>query len=117
MLKLAWVSNRHLPDRSPQGPADFTGVIPVDPETTELLASLYREVASIFSSSYFHGGCDEVNWGGSALSRRALKSKPRSEIWADYVNALNRIAEGLGKQFIVWGDFVLHKQPDRGTHG
>jgi hypothetical protein len=58
-----------------------------------------------------HGGCDEVNWGGSALSRKALETKQRYQVWAEYLNSLHGIAEGLGKQFIVWGDIVLRKEP------
>jgi len=102
----------HLLDTTSSGSPDFTGVIPVHPETLQLFRKLYHEVAAIFPSAYLHGGCDEVNWGGSALSRQALQSKSRPQIWAEYLNALHQIAEGLGKQFIVWGDFVLHKEPE-----
>lgn len=102
----------HLLDRDAKGSSEFTGMIPVHPETLEIMAKLFREVAAIFPSKYLHGGCDEVNWGGSALSRKALATKPRAQIWGEYLNALNRLAEGLDKQFIVWGDFVLHKEPE-----
>ena len=101
----------HLLDRDPNGSSEFSGVSPVDPATLALMTKLYGEVASIFPSQYLHGGCDEVNWGGSARSRLALQSRSRSQIWADYLNALNRVAGELHKQFIVWGDFVLHKEP------
>lgn len=102
----------HLLDADAAGNAEFTGVIPVLPETLALFEKLYREVAAIFPSHFLHGGCDEVNWGGSALSRRALQSKSRAQIWAEYLNALNKLSIGLSKQFIVWGDFVLHKEPE-----
>jgi hypothetical protein len=102
----------HLLDDSSQGSSEFTGIIPVSPETLQLFGKLYREVAEIFPSTYLHGGCDEVNWGGSALSRRALETKTRAQIWAEYLNALNHISESLEKQFIVWGDFVLRKEPE-----
>jgi hypothetical protein len=102
----------HLLDSNPQGSAEFTGMIPVHPDTLQLFDKLYREIASIFPSPYLHGGCDEVNWGGSALSRKALHAKTRPQIWAEYLNALNQMSQKLGKQFIVWGDFVLHKEPD-----
>lgn len=101
----------HLLDADSQLDSDFTGVIPVHPETLELFGKLYRELSDIFPSVYLHGGCDEVNWGGSALSRKALQTKQRHEIWADYLNSLNRLAAGLAKQFIVWGDMVLRKEP------
>jgi hypothetical protein len=101
----------YLLDRDPNGSSEFSGVTPVDPATLDLMTRLYREVASIFPSSYLHGGCDEVNWGGSARSRQALQSRSRAQIWADYLNALNRIAAELHRELIVWGDFVLHKEP------
>ena len=101
----------HLLDRDPGGSSEFSGVSPVDPATLELMAKLYGEVASIFPSPYLHGGCDEVNWGGSARSRKALETRSRAQIWADYLNALNRVATGLHKELIVWGDYVLHKEP------
>lgn len=102
----------HLLDRDPKGSSEFTGVIPVHPETLELMQKLFREVAAIFPSQYLHGGCDEVNWGGSEMSRKALAEKPRAQIWGEYLNELNHVAQGLGKRFIVWGDFVLHKEPE-----
>lgn len=102
----------HLLDADPGGSKEFTGVIPVLPETQEIFGKLYREVAAIFPSPYLHAGCDEVNWGGSDLSRKALQAKSRAQIWAEYLNSLQRSAEGLGKQLIVWGDLVLHKEPE-----
>jgi Glycosyl hydrolase family 20, catalytic domain len=102
----------HLLDREASGSSEFTGIIPVSSESLQLFEKLYREVAATFSSIYLHGGCDEVNWGGSMLSRRALQTKTRAQIWAEYLNSLNKIAVGLGKQFIIWGDIVLHKEPE-----
>lgn len=102
----------HLLDSEAQGPSDFTGVIPLHPETTQIFRELYREVAAIFPSIYLHAGCDEVNWGGSELSRKALQTKTRAQIWAEYLNSLDQIATGLERQMIVWGDVVLHKEPE-----
>jgi hypothetical protein len=102
----------HLLDREAQGLSEFTGIIPVNPEALEIFNKLYREVAAIFPSTYLHGGCDEVNWGGSLLSQKALQTKTRAQVWAEYLNSLNNISQGLGKQFVVWGDFVLHKEPE-----
>jgi hypothetical protein len=100
-----------LADRMPGGDASFSAVTPVSPQTLKLMSDLYREVAEIFPSRYLHGGCDEVNWGGSALSREALETRSRDEIWAEYLNSLDGVARGLGKELIVWGDHVLHKRP------
>lgn len=100
----------HLSDREATK-KDFTGLIPVHPQTLELIADLYREVASIFPSKYLHGGCDEVNWGGAELSKNALKTKSKTQIWAEYVNSLNKIARSQNKELIIWGDHVLREDP------
>jgi Glycosyl hydrolase family 20, catalytic domain len=105
-------SYAHLLDREATDDSEFSGIIPVNSESLQLFEKLYREVAAIFPSPYLHGGCDEVNWGGSMLSRKALQTKTRAQIWTEYLNSLNQISVGLGKQFIVWGDFVLHKEPE-----
>jgi hypothetical protein len=102
----------HLLDDNGEDSEKFTGMIPVHPDTLELFDKLYSEVAAIFPSPYLHGGCDEVNWGGSSLSKKALQAKTRPQIWAEYLNSLNRTSQKCGKQFIVWGDFVLHKEPE-----
>lgn len=101
----------HLLDADSQQSSEFTGVIPVHPETLQLFKKLYRELSAVFPSVFLHGGCDEVNWGGSSLSRKALQTKQRYEIWAEYLNSLNDLATGVGRQLIVWGDVVLHKEP------
>jgi hypothetical protein len=101
-----------LEDRDPRDGHGFTGLCPVAPETLSLMSDLYREAAAIFPAPYLHGGCDEVSWGGSARSQRALQAKSRGEIWAEYVNALDETCRRLGKALIIWGDVVLHRQPD-----
>jgi hypothetical protein len=101
-----------LEDGDPHDRRGFTGLCPVAPETLSIMSDLYREAAAIFPAPYLHGGCDEVNWGGSARSQRALHARSRAEIWAGYVNALDETCRRLGKALIIWGDVVLHREPD-----
>ena len=89
----------------------FGGICPVHPDAIRIVGDLYREAARIFPSPYFHGGCDEVSWGYSERSRKAIAATSRSEVWAGYVNSLGELARGLGKEFIVWGDMAVHKEP------
>jgi hypothetical protein len=103
---------QHLADTPRDKPSEFVGISPVHPDSLALMRDLYREVAKAFPSQYLHAGCDEVNWGGSELSQKALQKKLRAEIWADYLNGLDSMAHELGKELIVWGDFVVHKEPE-----
>ncbi|MFA6817234.1 MAG: family 20 glycosylhydrolase [Lentisphaeria bacterium] len=96
------------------GPAGaaFSALCPVNDSTLALMKDIYAEVASIFPSRYFHIGCDEVNWGASEMSKYALKSKSRHQIWAEYLNKLNGYLKGIGKQAIIWGDVPLYHEKE-----
>lgn len=100
-----------MSDRDPSDP-EFNGLCPVHPQALPLMADLYAEAAELFPGRYLHGGCDEVNWGGSALSREALKSRSRQQVWSDYLNALNDIARELNRELIIWADHVMRKEPE-----
>ena len=102
----------HLADTPTSGRSGFFGLSPVHPDSLRLMRDLYGEVARVFASPWLHGGCDEANWGGSELSQRALEKRSRAKIWADYLNSLDAICRELGRELIVWGDFVAHKEPD-----
>jgi hypothetical protein len=88
------------------------GICPVHPDAVQIVHDLYKESVRLFPAPYFHGGCDEVNWGFSERSRQAIASKSRGAVWAEYVNSLGELARSLGKEFIIWGDVVAHKEPD-----
>lgn len=99
--------HRALSDASSSSEGEFSGLTPLHPSSMELMADLYREVCEIFPSAYLHGGCDEVNWGGSAFSRTLLQTQSRDQVWAAWINYLAGLAHSLGRQFIIWGDHVL----------
>ncbi len=96
------------------GPAgeDFNALCPVNDSTLSLMKDLYNEVAPIFPGQYFHIGCDEVNWGAGELSKKALETKSKPQIWAEYVNKLNGYIKTLGKQTIIWGDVPLYNESE-----
>ncbi len=96
------------------GPAgeDFNALCPVNDSTLALMKDLYNEVAPIFPSQYFHIGCDEVNWGAGELSKKALETKSKSQIWSEYVNKLNGFINTIGKKTIIWGDVPLYKDTE-----
>ena len=96
------------------GPAeeDFNALCPVNDSTLNLMKDLYIEVASIFPGRYFHIGCDEVNWGAGELSKKALETKSKAQIWAEYVNKLNGFMKIIGKKTIIWGDVPLYNEAE-----
>lgn len=88
-----------------------SGLCPLADGILSLIEKIYIEVSNLFKAPYIHGGCDEVNWGGSQLSKQALESSTKEEIWSGYVNSLNLIAKKLNLQFMIWADHVLRKTP------
>lgn len=105
-----------LIDRDPaKSDATFNGLIPVHPRAHDILKDLYTEAASIFTGPYLHGGCDEVNWGGSQLSQNAIRASSRGEVVAGLLNRLNKLAKSLGKELIVWGDHVIGHSLEAGV--
>jgi len=91
---------------------DFNSVCPVSDTTLNLMKDLYSEIATIFPSHYFHIGCDEVNWGASEMSKKALKTESRQQIWANYVNTLDGYLKALGKKTIIWGDVPIYHEKE-----
>ncbi len=100
---------KFLNDSSPG--YDYNALCPVSDSTLALMDDLYSEIAALFPSPYFHIGCDEVNWGGSELSKNALKTRTKNQIWAEYVNTLNGYVKSLGKKTIIWGDVPIYVEP------
>jgi hypothetical protein len=76
------------------------------------MKDLYSEVAEIFPSQYLHIGCDETNWGGNEMTKKALEEKSKIEIWAEYVNQLNGFVKELGKTSIIWGDVPIREDQE-----
>lgn len=89
---------------------EYNAVCPVNDSTLALMKDLIGEVAAVFPSRYLHIGCDETNWGGSALSKKALQSKSKNQLWAEYVNKLNGYVNDLGKETIIWGDLPIYNE-------
>ena len=76
---------------------EFTGMIPAAIRRRSIYSASYTAKSSrYFPRTYLHGGCDEVNWGGSALSQKGSGDKTRAQIWAEYLNALANLAEAQG---------------------
>lgn len=96
------------------GPAgeDFNALCPVNDSTLALMKDLYNEVAPIFPGQYFQIGCDEVNWGAGELSKIALETKSKPQIWAEYVNKLNGFIKDIDKKTIIWGDVPLYNETE-----
>ncbi|MFT3946687.1 MAG: family 20 glycosylhydrolase [Agriterribacter sp.] len=91
---------------------DFNAISPVSEDAYSLMKDLYTEIASIFPGRYIHIGCDEVNWGAGELSKKALASASKAEIWSHYVNKLNGFLKTMDKTTIIWGDVPIYHEKE-----
>lgn len=81
-------------------------------ECVELFTEIFKEVAAMHPSKYFHIGGDETYLLGSCkLCAEKSAKVGKSKLFVDYVKAMCKIATDLGKTPILWADVIL-KYPD-----
>ncbi|OFY39029.1 MAG: hypothetical protein A2X18_05715 [Bacteroidetes bacterium GWF2_40_14] len=81
-------------------------------ECVELFTEIFKEVAAMHPSKYFHIGGDETYLLGSCkLCAEKSAKVGKSKLFVDYVKAMCKIATDLGKTPVLWADVIL-KYPD-----
>lgn len=89
----------------------FSSLCPVAPEARPVLRALIEEAATVFDGPNFHVGLDETNFGRHPLSAAALRTRTRTEIFADHIGFIHGVVTGLGRRMWMWADGLLH-DPD-----
>lgn len=80
--------------------------------TNEVCGSIFKEVAALHPSKYFHIGCDETYLLGECdLCKKEVASSSLSDLFVDYVSRMCKLVRDLGKTPIIWGDIIL-KHPE-----
>lgn len=77
-------------------------------EATEIFSSIFGEVAAMHPSRYFHIGADETYLLGHCEDcRKVAEESGRSRLFVDYINAMCRLVEKMGKVPVIWADIIL----------
>ncbi len=80
--------------------------------TNAVVSSIFKEVAEMHPSKYFHIGCDETYLLGACNDCQAeVAESSLSDLFVDYVSRMCKIVRDLGKTPIIWGDIIL-KHPE-----
>ena len=80
--------------------------------TDAVVSSIFKEVAAMHPSKYFHIGCDETYLLGECEDcRKEVAESSLSDLFVDYVSRMCSIVRDLGKTPIIWGDILL-KHPE-----
>lgn len=77
-------------------------------EAVPVFTEIFKEVAALHPSQYFHIGADETYLLGSCKDCRKVD---KSKLFVDYINAMCLIVEKMGKTPVIWADIIL-KYPD-----
>ncbi len=80
---------------------------PADPDSLELLRSLYDELLPHFSSRQFNVGCDETFDLGQGRSRAACAELGMERVYLDYLLAVYREVTARGHTMQFWGDIIV----------
>jgi hexosaminidase len=92
---------------------DFSQVCPSEPEKNrELFTRLFKDMAAMHPSPYFHIGGDETHLlGHCEKCKKRAAEIGISRLYFDHIKMLCDIVVSLGKRPVVWADIAL-KYPE-----
>jgi hexosaminidase len=92
---------------------DFSQVCPSEPDKNrELFTRLFKDMAAMHPSSYFHIGGDETHLlGHCEKCKKRAAEIGISRLYFDHIKMLCDIVVSLGKRPVVWADIAL-KYPE-----
>lgn len=73
-------------------------------EAKKVFREIFREVAELHPSPYFHIGADETYLLGSCAQ---CSKTDKSRLFVDYIKAMYEVVKEMGKQPIIWADIIL----------
>lgn len=85
-----------------------TSLDPTNPDSFELMKSLYAEVLPNFSSQLFNIGGDETVELCEGKSKAECDKIGKGQVYLDYLTKLNNEANRLGFKTQFWGDIILN---------
>ena len=91
-------------------PGPFS-LCPTDPQSLELLRSLYAELLPNFRSRLFNVGCDETFDVGQGRSKLAVEKKGKTRVYLDFLLQIHKLVQDSGHTMMFWGDIIMH-QPE-----
>lgn len=77
-------------------------------EATKVFGEIFKEVAALHPSKYFHIGADETYLLGDCEKCSAVVAKEgKSRLFVDYVKAMCKLVTDMGKTPVIWADIIL----------
>jgi len=98
------------PDGSWRAP---TTLDPTNPDSIALIAELYAELLSNFTSRRLHIGCDETWELGKGRSRPAVEALGLARVYFDFLAKIKELVAAHGRTGLYWGDMVWNHFADK----
>ena len=92
-----------------EDPKDPSQVCPLKADEAEpVFREIFREVAALHPSKYFHIGADETYLLGKCREcGEFVREHGKSKLFVDYVNRMCRLVLDMGKIPVMWADIIL----------
>lgn len=91
------------------GRLDFPfSLCPTDPDSIELISSLYDELLPHFRSRLFNVGLDETFDLGQGRSKQECEEKGVGRVYLDFLLKVHKEVKRRGRTMLFWGDIMLH---------
>lgn len=88
-----------------EDPKEVSQVCPLKiEEAKKIFREIFREVAEMHPSPYFHIGADETYLLGSCAQCSKVE---KSLLFVNYIKAMCEVVKELGKKPIIWADIIL----------
>ena len=80
---------------------------PIRPESFQLLADVYAEMAPAFSSQLFNVNCDETWDLGRGESKAEVEKLGAGRVYANHILRIYKELQKYNKRTMIWGDMIL----------
>lgn len=80
---------------------------PLDPRSLELVAGLFDDLLSHFSSRKFNVGCDETFDLGLGRSREECERRGKGRVYLEFLQKVHELVRRHGRTMHFWGDIVI----------
>lgn len=81
---------------------------PSDPESLELIRSMFDELLPHFSSNQFNVGCDETVDLGGGHSKKLVAELGAGRVYLDFLLKIYKDVKRRGKTMQFWGDILMN---------
>ncbi len=78
-----------------------------NPEVLDFLEDYIKELSNIFSTNYFHIGCDESFDFGKYKSMELIKEKGRSRVLVEFYEKIYNLARKYGNKYVIMYDDII----------